>query len=69
MPFNKVQRLELNQSVLKRIFGVGDLHIDTGEDSIVFRAIRRPAQVERIVSELLVASDEYTGRAAGTSGR
>lgn len=51
MPFTKVERLELNQSILKRIFGIGDLIVDTGEDSIVLEAIRNPSRVEKILSE------------------
>ncbi len=66
MPYNKVERLELNQSIIKRIFGIGDLHIDTGEDKMIFQAIRRPANVERLVSERLVAADIFTRKAAGT---
>lgn len=41
MPFTKVERVELNQSILKRLFGIGDLIVDTGEDSIVLEAIER----------------------------
>lgn len=56
MPYNKVERVELNQSIIKRIFGIGDIVIDTGEDQITFQAIRRPGKVERLVSERVTAS-------------
>ncbi|MFQ6012461.1 MAG: PH domain-containing protein [Thermoplasmata archaeon] len=55
MPYGKVERVEVNQSVLKRLFGIGDLLIDTGEDIIVFQAIRNPAKVNRVVAERLTA--------------
>jgi uncharacterized membrane protein YdbT with pleckstrin-like domain len=53
MPYNKVERVELRQSILKRLFGIGDLVIDTGEDSIVFQAVRNPVKVERAVAKQL----------------
>jgi uncharacterized membrane protein YdbT with pleckstrin-like domain len=51
MPYSKVERVELNQSILKRLFRIGDLIVDTGEDSIVLEAIRNPDKVESILSE------------------
>lgn len=51
MPYTKVERVELNQSILKRLFGLGDLLVDTGEDHIVLEAIRHPDRVERILAE------------------
>ncbi|MFQ5837441.1 MAG: PH domain-containing protein [Thermoplasmata archaeon] len=53
MPYNKVERVELNQSIVKRLFGIGDVVIDTGEDSIVLEAIRNPARVESMLAERL----------------
>ncbi len=53
MPYNKVERVEVRQSILKRIFGIGDLVIDTGEDSVVFQAVRNPVKVERAVAKQL----------------
>lgn len=62
MPYNKVERVELNQSIIKRIFGIGDIVIDTGEDHIVFKAVRHPAKVERLVSERVTASHFELGQ-------
>ena len=53
MPYNKVERVEIRQSVLARLFGIGNLIVDTGEDSLVFQAVRNPAKVERIVAKQL----------------
>lgn len=57
MPYNKVERVELRQSIIKRLFGIGDIIIDTGEDSIVFGSIRRPGTVEGLISERLASLD------------
>ncbi len=51
MPYNKVERVVLNQSIIKRIFGLGDIIVDTGEDAIVFGAVRRPGKVEGLLAE------------------
>ncbi|MFQ5920075.1 MAG: PH domain-containing protein [Thermoplasmata archaeon] len=53
MPYNKVERVEIRQSILARLFGIGHLHVDTGEDSLTFQAVRNPARVERIVAKQL----------------
>ncbi|MFQ5986288.1 MAG: PH domain-containing protein [Thermoplasmata archaeon] len=53
MPYNKVERVEIRQSILARLFGIGNLFVDTGEDSLVFQAVRNPAKVERIVAKQL----------------
>ncbi len=53
MPYNKVERVVFNQSILKRLFGIGDVIINTGEDSIIFEAVRNPGRMESIVSERL----------------
>lgn len=51
MPYNKVERVVLNQSIVKRIFGLGDIIVDTGEDAIVLAAVRRPGKVEGLLAE------------------
>lgn len=60
MPYNKVERVELNQSIIKRIFGIGDVVIDTGEDSMVFASVRRPSKVEHLIAERLASRDLST---------
>ncbi len=56
LPFTKVERVEVNQSFLGRIFGVGNLVVDTGEDLVTLQAIRSPSKVEQLVSERIHAS-------------
>ncbi|MCJ2532046.1 MAG: PH domain-containing protein [Candidatus Thermoplasmatota archaeon] len=53
MPYNKVERVEIRQSILARLFGIGNLYVDTGEDSLTFQAVRNPVKVERIVAKQL----------------
>ncbi len=57
MPYGKVERVELNQSILKRIFGIGDVYVDTGEDSLIFKSVRNPGRIEALVSERLSRFD------------
>ena len=50
MPFTRVERVEINQSLIGRLFGIGKVIIDTGDDHVVLHAIRSPAKVERLIS-------------------
>lgn len=54
MPYVKIERVEMNQSILKRIFGIGDVSVDTGEDTIMMEAVRNPSRIERLVAEQLM---------------
>lgn len=51
MPYSKVKRVELRQSVIGRLIGVGDVVIDTGEDTIVLNSVRRPRKIEEAVAK------------------
>ncbi|MFQ5908854.1 MAG: PH domain-containing protein [Thermoplasmata archaeon] len=53
MPYNKVERVEIRQSILARLFGIGNLYVDTGEDSLTFQAVRNPVKVERVLAKQL----------------
>ncbi len=50
VPFNRVERVEINQSVVGRMFGIGKVIVDTGDDQVVLQAIRSPSKVERLIS-------------------
>lgn len=39
IPYHKVERVELNQGIIARIFRIGDVVIDSGEDQVVFAAV------------------------------
>lgn len=53
MPYTRVERIEVNQSLIGRIFGIGNIVVDTGDDHVTLRAIRSPSKVERLVSHQL----------------
>lgn len=50
MPYAKLQRVELVQTLRQRLVGVGTLVVDTGEDTMEIRSVRRPAELERMIS-------------------
>ena len=50
MPYSRVERIEINQSVIGRMFGIGNVLVDTGDDQVTLRAIRSPSKVEQLVS-------------------
>ncbi len=56
MPFNRVERVEINQSLLGRIFGIGNVVVDTGDDQVTLQSIRSPSRAERLVSGRIGAS-------------
>ena len=64
MPYRRIERVEVDQSLLGRVFGVGDLVVDTGDDDMTLRGIRKPGRVEELVSRLIrgpLSDDERTG--------
>ena len=51
--FNKVERIEVNQGILGRLLGIGDIFLDTGEDVVVLDGIRDPRRVETGIAQTL----------------
>jgi uncharacterized membrane protein YdbT with pleckstrin-like domain len=39
MPFTKIERIQLDQGILQRIFKFGDIVMDTGEDTITLESV------------------------------
>src|SRR3989304_1773608 len=39
MPFNKIERVELDQGLIQRMLNLGDIVLDTGEDTIVLQSL------------------------------
>jgi len=56
MPFSKVERVELDQSVLQRILRLGDIVIDTGEDTLTLDSLRHVNLVHGELAKLLSES-------------
>ena|SRR2546427_7368354 len=40
IPFTQIERVELQQGVLQRVLGMGDIVLDTGEDTLTFGSLR-----------------------------
>ena len=53
MPFNKLERVELDQSLLQRILKVGDVVLDTGEDTIVLGSLGHVHLIRDELSKVL----------------
>lgn len=55
MPFSKIERVELDQSLLQRVLKYGDIVIDTGEDTIVLQSLGHVNLVQDELSKLVAA--------------
>ncbi len=55
MPFSKVERVELDQGVIQRILRIGDIVVDTGEDTIVLAALGRVSLIQDELSRQVTA--------------
>jgi len=53
MPYSRIERIEVDQSIIGRIFGIGNIVVDTGDDQVTLRAIRKPGTVEQLISQLI----------------
>ncbi|OGI76217.1 hypothetical protein A3C67_03325 [Candidatus Nomurabacteria bacterium RIFCSPHIGHO2_02_FULL_42_19] len=52
--FSKIQNMEVNQSFLENILGIGTIHLDTAgtdEREVSFRGARDPYKIEQIIRE------------------
>jgi len=60
MPFNKIERVELDQGLIQRIFNLGDIVLDTGEDTIVLQSLGNVEVVQEELSRQVAAHDRKT---------
>jgi len=60
MPFNKIERVELDQGLIQRIFNLGDIVLDTGEDTIVLQSLGNVEVVQAELSRQVAAHDRKT---------
>ena len=49
MPYTKVERVELLQSLLDRVLGIGTVVLDTGEDQILVAHVRSPRTIHQTI--------------------
>jgi len=40
IPFTQIERVEIEQGLIQRMFGFGDIVLDTGEDTLTFQSLR-----------------------------
>lgn len=58
MEYDKIQNIEVRQSVLHRMLGVGNVHVDSagGDNTEVnFIGVQHPYEIERIIREKMKA--------------
>ena len=56
--YENIQNIEMNQSVLQNILGIGNLRFDTSgsdEVEVSFRDVKKPHQLEKIIREKMKA--------------
>jgi len=51
VPFRQIERIELDQSLIQRIVGVGTVRVDTGEDMLMIEQVREPGVFESTISQ------------------
>jgi uncharacterized membrane protein YdbT with pleckstrin-like domain len=51
IPYTQLNRVDLRQSLLQRIFKIGTLAIDTGDDTLKIEMISRPKDVQELLSQ------------------
>jgi membrane protein YdbS with pleckstrin-like domain len=51
LPYRQIERVEVDQSILGRMFNIGNVIIDTGDDTIRLRAVKAPDRVHKLVTE------------------
>lgn len=49
MPYTKVERVELLQSLLDRVLRIGTVVLDTGEDQILIAHVRSPRTIQQTI--------------------
>ena len=57
MPFNKIERVELDQGLIQRMLNLGDIVLDTGEDTIVLQSLGNVEVVQEELSRQVAAHD------------
>jgi len=51
VPYRQIERVEMDQSLIQRIVGVGTVRVDTGEDMLVIEQVPKPEVFERTISQ------------------
>ena len=50
-PYRQLERVQLTQGIVERIFGIGTIVVDTGEDQLLIAAIPNPRKVQQAIMD------------------
>ncbi len=50
-PYRQLERVQLQQGILERIFGIGTIVVDTGDDQLLISAVPDPRKVEQTIMD------------------
>ena len=67
IPYTQLERVDLHQSLGERILKIGTIVVDTGDDSLTIDKVRRPKQVQEILSNRL-GRRGWSGQTPGGQG-
>lgn len=51
IPFQKIERTDINQSAIGRLVNIGTVRVDTGEDHFLLEGVRDPKKIDQIIFE------------------
>lgn len=51
IPFQKLERTDVSQSILDRLVNIGTVRVDTGEDHFLLEGVPDPEEIDRIIFE------------------
>lgn len=60
MMTNQIERVYSSQGILQRLFGYGDVVVDTGEDQVVLTSVKHPTKVEGAITQAMAS--RYPGK-------
>lgn len=50
-PYRQLERVQLTQGIVERIFGIGTIIIDTGDDQMLIESVGDPRKIEQAIME------------------
>jgi len=51
IPFQKIERTEVTQSMMDRLVDIGTVRVDTGEDHFLLEGVPEPKEIDQIIFE------------------
>ena len=50
-PYRQLERVQLSQGIFERMFGIGTIVIDTGDDQMLIESVGDPRKIEQAIME------------------